>query len=628
MRKCSSAVWLIGAIVLLARLCAAQDPSGSFRYLLGADCAQDSRWTSPSFDDHLWPAREYGEWPKSAYPWDGFTCARFVVSIPTETAPLALSEINKGNLGSAEEVYVNGVRVGGRGRFPSDAHAIWNGRQVVYPLAAGIIPPGSTTALVAVRLWVTPAAALRPTNDTRFVIDRADVVHTAQSGESASYLLIWLLACSFYIFAILLGAGLLLFRRISGERDLELFGYMLICTGAYILWNALTNSGYLIISQRPWDLVYGPLLFLSPFSSLFFLWRFFEIPSRLSKYLAYAGCAVMAMAAFLEYWFYSPSFLVPALQQISYGANAFYGIIAIGAYLWAMRNRPGKRVLAFALALVPAASILTTLFHIPPLPLGIITIGALPLTTLVVYIVIAGILARGAWKNWRGGSSLRKEMDAAREVQQLLVGTIPETPGFAVRAAYLPAAQVGGDFYRITPLASGGLLLIIGDVSGKGLAAAMTVSAIMGALRTIASESPGTILTLLNHALDGQLSGGFVTCCIARVNARGEARIANAGHLPPYIAGREMELPATLPLGIISGAVYNETTFQLAPGERITVLSDGVVEARDADGQFFGFERTAALSGDTADHIARTASKYGQEDDITVVTVAFLRGLV
>ena len=629
MRKCGTAVWLIGTVVLLAQLCAAEDTSGSFRYLLGADCSADSHWTSPSFDDHAWETRESGEWPRPAYPWDGVICARMVVSIsPGAVAPLAMGEINKNNLGSASEVYVNGVRVGGRGKFPPDPSAIWNGRRSLYPLAAGIVPSGSTTALVAVRLWITPAAALRPANETSFLIDRADVVSMAQTAESASYLLFWLLVCSFYIFAILLGAGLLFFRRISGDRDLELFGYMLICSGAYILWNTLTSSGYLIISQRQWDLVYGPLQFLSPFASLFFLWRFFEIPSRLIKYPAYAGCAVMAAANFAQYWFYSPSPVVPALLIVANYTYAFFGIIAIGACLWAMNKRPGKRVLAFALALVPAASILTTFFEqIPPLPVGPIHIGALPLTTLVVYVVIAAILARSAWKNWRGGSSLRKEMDAAREVQQQLVGTMPETPGFSVRTAYLPAAQVGGDFFRITPLASGGLLLIIGDVSGKGLRAAMTVSAIMGALRAISSESPGTILTLLNHALDGQLRDGFVTCCVVRFNARGEARIANAGQLPPYIAGREMELPPTLPLGIVPGTVYSETTFQLPPGERFTVLSDGVVEARDADGQFFGFERTAELSNDTADHIARTAQKYGQEDDITVVTIALLRGL-
>jgi sigma-B regulation protein RsbU (phosphoserine phosphatase) len=213
------------------------------------------------------------------------------------------------------------------------------------------------------------------------------------------------------------------------------------------------------------------------------------------------------------------------------------------------------------------------------------------------------------------------ELAAARSVQlQLIPETPPVTPGYVVESVYLPASEVGGDFFQVRPADDGTLLIVIGDVSGKGLKAAMTVSAIVGAFRGCTVRTPAEVLAYLNRALRGQVSG-FFTCCAALIEADGKATIANAGHLPPYLNGEELAVAHGLPLGVADENTYAEKTWQLAASDRLTFVSDGVVEARDASGQLYGFERAKSISAQPAETIARTAQLFGQEDDITVLTV-------
>jgi phosphoserine phosphatase RsbU/P len=117
--------------------------------------------------------------------------------------------------------------------------------------------------------------------------------------------------------------------------------------------------------------------------------------------------------------------------------------------------------------------------------------------------------------------------------------------------------------------------------------------------------------------------GGFATCMCAEFSATGTLTLANAGHIPPYRYGEEMKLNPGLPLGITADAIYNEATLDLSRGDSLTFISDGVVEARNASGELFGFERTAAISHQAAEEIAAAARAFGQEDDITVITLTF-----
>jgi hypothetical protein len=211
------------------------------------------------------------------------------------------------------------------------------------------------------------------------------------------------------------------------------------------------------------------------------------------------------------------------------------------------------------------------------------------------------------------------ELAAARSVQELLIPVEkPVTPGFEVDSVYTPANEVGGDFFHVQMLGGGAMLAVIGDVAGKGLKAAMNVSLLMGALRRTAEHSPAKILEGLNGVLVG--TDGFTTCQAVWFGANGELVLASAGHLPPYLNSQEIDMPGGLPLGVLPDVQYEEVKLYLHPGDRLLMLSDGVVEARKS-GELFGFDRVRNLSNQTAFYLAEAAREFGQEDDITVLTV-------
>lgn len=218
------------------------------------------------------------------------------------------------------------------------------------------------------------------------------------------------------------------------------------------------------------------------------------------------------------------------------------------------------------------------------------------------------------------------ELQAASTVQQLLLQSASRpTPGFQVDSVYLPASEVGGDFFYVSPAPDGSITAIVGDVSGKGLPAAMRVAMILGALRRETSHDPGDILSGLNNALITQIQLGFTTACCIRISLSGEYTVANAGHIAPYISGREVNTPPSLPLGLLPEQTYELVHGRLAASERLVLLSDGVPEARTHSGELYGFERLPDLTLMSARDIAETAQRFGQEDDITVLTLAIAK---
>jgi hypothetical protein len=258
--------------------------------------------------------------------------------------------------------------------------------------------------------------------------------------------------------------------------------------------------------------------------------------------------------------------------------------------------------------------------------LDVLTMLRLALFLCILYAVI-----RYAVQEMRLRSSLEREFQNARELQQVLVPeTQPAIPGFALTSAYIPAREVGGDFYQILPRPAssnlpGSSLVVLGDVSGKGLRAAMAVSLIVGAIRTLAesTDSPAALLEGLNRQLAGHLQGGFATCIALRLDADGACTIASAGHLAPLIDGREIDLPGSLPLGITSDASYKEERIHLNAGSHLALYTDGLVEARRPTGELYGFSRMQELFREkpTASQAADAAVAFGQEDDITVLTL-------
>jgi Stage II sporulation protein E (SpoIIE) len=223
-------------------------------------------------------------------------------------------------------------------------------------------------------------------------------------------------------------------------------------------------------------------------------------------------------------------------------------------------------------------------------------------------------------------AALEGELAAAREIQRLMVPEeLPATPGFTIESVYRPSSQVGGDFFQVIPLGNGQTLVVIGDVSGKGLSAAMIVSMLIGMLRTVSSiaRDPAQILSEINSRLFEHRHSGFVTCLAVRLDASGSVVFANSGHLPPWLNGAEVAFAGSLPLSLVASAAPEQASLEMRPGDRLTLLTDGIVEARDAEGTLFGFERAQSLIRHAASpqSLAEAAQNHGQDDDLTVISI-------
>ena len=216
------------------------------------------------------------------------------------------------------------------------------------------------------------------------------------------------------------------------------------------------------------------------------------------------------------------------------------------------------------------------------------------------------------------------ELGAAREIQQRLVpASLPALPGFEIETAYLPAQEVGGDFYQVLRTARrlhAGCGWRRQRQGPQGRHDRRSRHRRPAHARS--KSRPRRVARAPQPATAQCQDGGFITCLCARIEPNGAVPLANAGHLSPYRNGAEIPLDPGLPLGIIAGVEYTESLCQLAPGDTLTLLSDGVVEARNSSGQLFGFDRTRALSAQSAAAIAAAAQAFGQEDDITVLTIA------
>jgi hypothetical protein len=249
-------------------------------------------------------------------------------------------------------------------------------------------------------------------------------------------------------------------------------------------------------------------------------------------------------------------------------------------------------------------------------------------STLLLIAIVYAVYRYSTEQNERQ-ATLEQEYRSAQELQRVLIPeTLPALPGFAVTSAYVPASEVGGDFFQVIPQPDASALIVLGDVSGKGLKAAMTVSLIVGTVRTLVEvmDDPAEILNGLNRRLLGRLKNGFVTCLVLRVDSNGRVTVANAGHLAPFLNAEEMNIPGDLPLGVVPTTHYQNSVAQLEVDDRLTLYTDGLVEARDATGEIFSFTRLKELIATRPDatKASEAAVSFGQEDDITVLTITRL----
>ena len=327
--------------------------------------------------------------------------------------------------------------------------------------------------------------------------------------------------------------------------------------------------------------------------------------------------------------------LVYLKGQMQYAvALAIATISGLNAMLWVLvLARLSKALvlpmiaLQFFLPLIDTgvANWMTRAFDLQPVPsdrgivfaaIGIMSVLILSYLFFVIYLRTAGM------ESFR----MRNELTHAQEVQQVI---LPESrlvlPGLVVESEYRPAREVGGDFFQMIPhRTNGSLLIVAGDVAGKGLKAGMLVALLVGAIRTAAQyvSDPAAVLSALNLLLVGR-SDAQATCLALRIEADGSATLANAGHIPPYLNGEPLPMEGALPLGMIEGAESSRMHFQLKQGDKLMLMSDGVVEATDANGKLFGFEQVNELlrTAKTAAGVASAVQAFGQEDDISVISV-------
>jgi hypothetical protein len=255
--------------------------------------------------------------------------------------------------------------------------------------------------------------------------------------------------------------------------------------------------------------------------------------------------------------------------------------------------------------------------------------SVLPIQTIlrtVLFLSILYAVIRYAIEYRSRQTALELELENARELQRVLVPeALPAIPGFNLTSAYKPDREVGGDFFQIIALEGNSTLIVLGDVSGKGLRAAMAVSLIVGSIRTLAesTSSPAELLARLSRHLHGHLQGGFATCIAVRLDPGGICTVASAGHPGPFLNGRELELPGALPVGLSVNPSYPETRINLEAATHLALYTDGLLEARNPSGELYGFSRMQTLfSGSpTAAQATEAAVQFGQNDDITVLTL-------
>ena len=253
-----------------------------------------------------------------------------------------------------------------------------------------------------------------------------------------------------------------------------------------------------------------------------------------------------------------------------------------------------------------------------------------------------GQLVREQQEEARQRERIEQELRVARLIQQqFLPKGLPDLPGWRVATFYRPARTVGGDFYDFIPLPGGRVMVVAGDVTGKGVPAAMVMASTHALMRAAAPRlvSPGAVLGRVNELLFTDTPAHMFATCLALLvdPGTGQVTFANAGQDVPYVqtADGVAELRARgMPLGLMPGSTYEEQTFTFRPGDCALLHSDGLSEAHAPDRQMFGFHRVAALVGTGAtgqalidlcltELDAFTGPGYEQEDDITLLSLMY-----
>ena len=624
-------------------------------------------WAEPGFDDSKWEVVDLttksadvdptaraagyvagwagrGHASHSGYAW-------YRIRIRTHARPgQALALAGPQSFDDAYQIFLDGRLLGGFGGFRGRVPETYYAQPVVFPLTGAPSGLGNPTALgsseedatqtIAFRFWMAPATLLKQPDGGGFhaapMLGSADAI--AAVGQLGWLALVrqsvaWLVIAVVFSLLGAMAFGLFLFNR----TDTAYLWIGAVCAlyalgGCETVLAAWTQT--LTVPAETWVYnVFDIPAILWAWFMLVRAWFRLDRPRWLpwaTALLEFVGA--LAYAAGLDLLPFVPI----AWRPIFFGVYAVTRLCFVPVQCWmAYRGIRSNRTEGWMLAaplVIFAAFALGGMTSIPLLSRSYAPFGILITPQEIESLLVAAALCALLLRRWLlSAQDQRKtalDLKQAQVVQQMI---LPEArtalPGIVVESDYRPAREVGGDFFQIIPLRAepgkDGVLVAIGDVSGKGMPAAILVSLLVGSLQTLieTTTSPAEILAGLNRRAVGRSGGGFTTCLILRIDHDGEMTIANAGHISPYLNGDEMRIENGLPLGLALGAEYTEQTLHLNPNDRLTLMTDGVVEAQSANKELFGFERTASISTQSAENIARAAQHFGQEDDITVLTL-------
>jgi serine phosphatase RsbU (regulator of sigma subunit) len=619
---------------------------GTWQFRLG----DDPHWASPTLDDSDWDLFGADEpWGAQKHPsYAGFAWYRRHVDILPNPGATGQYRLLIPHAEDAYEVYWNGELMGRYGRLPPHASWYYNEFPRTFPLI------GSAVGVLAIRVWKAPLEAFSLAEsgglyspplvgDPETIALRADALTWSHvRGDLFDYSLVLLRAFITALCVVLwvrnrreqlfLWVGVFTITPVA----LDILQHLFLIPFPYGIARFINQPLYVLYSVSLWFLLIW-LLKLNRYRIL--------VPwsRRLAWFALAAGLADGTLAFFwgqatvwmqwadglldaciLTAELFPFVIIVVALRRkldVSRWAVALAAFVLQMLHTVADTSALGQRFTHWTLF---ADLIDHRLFAIQGVEFRPEKVTSIALFASIIFALYRYILEQQARR-----ASLEQEMQSAREIQQVLIPeTLPSLKGYAVTSAYTPAQEVGGDFFQILPNLDGSTILALGDVSGKGLKAAMNVSMVVGVLRGQTGDisSPAEILGALNRCLCGRMHGGFTTSVILRLDPDGTVTFANAGHLPPFLNRREIALEGSLPLGLVVSSSYVEKSFKLHPGDQLSLYTDGLLEARNPSGELYGFDRLYALlaSRPTAQQATEAAIAFGQDDDITVLTLTRL----
>ena len=638
---------------------------GDSPWIIESKSGDSPLWAQSNFDDSHWTALDLtpptipgnpntnsavsvSGSSANGYPnLTGFAWYRLRLRVTNPNQSLSLRMPAGGE--DAYQLYANGQFVGELGRFGSNPPTLFMSRPVVYTLP----PPASNGEIeLALRSYIAPADALNDAGSggmreppvlalsaTAQLIQSAQITAAAHSRFGALLTII--------LFLLMAPASLWGWLQNRRERTFLWLFLAQTVTVALIVLLAVTSTTYWISASTTvfWlEVVLNPI-WLPLWIMVWWYWfglnkkRWIPIAAWLMaaasmliwfRILSSARALAFLPSALLH--ILSPQALNDASLAMVVGTSALLLVVLFEGFLRDTTEALLAALPILLLALATLSGSLTPLLKIPFPTLTFFGLGidAGSLSSILTALIIGALFLRRLVRtNVERGlyrQTIERELEQARELQQrVLVADDLHSPSFTIESEYRPAQVVGGDFYQTMLGLDGSLLIVIGDVSGKGISAAMLVAVLVGAIRTRANDSfdPVSMLAILNNHLVGRSGGHLATCLVAHLRPNGQLRMASSGHLPPYLNGVEVELAGSLPLGLAGKVEPATLLLQLQSGDSLTFMTDGVVEARDKRGRLFGFERACSISRDSAADIALQAQRFGQDDDITVLRVSY-----